>query len=87
MERCKSAARRFPALPGASRTNGGGNLQREEKDECFLKPELPAPVKIAKPELPVPVGVNDNRVHYVHGKSNAAADEVKGVYEYPLKGP
>ena len=56
---------------------------REEKDECFLKPELPAPVKIAKPELPVPVGVNDNRVHYIHGKSNAAADEVKGGYETP----
>src|SRR5699024_6028637 len=25
MERCKSAARRFPTLPGASRTNGGGS--------------------------------------------------------------
>ena len=51
----------------------------------FSKTELPAPVKIAKPELPVPVGVNDNRVHYIHGKNNAAADEVKGDYETPLR--
>ena len=28
MERCKSVARRFPTLPGVSRTNGGGAQTR-----------------------------------------------------------
>ena len=31
MERCKSAARRFPILPGVSRTNGGGTRKTNFK--------------------------------------------------------
>ena len=38
MERCKSAARRFPTLPGASRTNRGGNQTRFQPtaQECRI---------------------------------------------------